>query len=103
MLRSAWFIARYDLAYMLKQKETLLWVFVMPFIFFYFIGTVTGGASSSMGLTSTKPVPLALMAPEDGGFLLEELLVALEEQNFAVVRVSDETEMELYTRRLYIP
>ena len=36
MLSAAVFIARADLAFMLRQKETLLWIFVMPLLFFYF-------------------------------------------------------------------
>ena len=42
------FIALHDIKYQLRQGSTLLWVFVMPPIFFYFIGTVTGGFSGGM-------------------------------------------------------
>ena len=34
-IRSAAFIARTDLWFMLRQRETLLWVFAMPLLFFY--------------------------------------------------------------------
>ena len=47
MIREARFIAGKDLRYMLSRKETLIWTFVMPILFFYFIGTVTGGFGSS--------------------------------------------------------
>ena len=43
LLQGAWFIARKDVAYLLRRRETILWTFVMPIVFFYFIGTVTGG------------------------------------------------------------
>ena len=46
MIREARFVARKDLAYMLTRKETLIWTFVMPILFFYFIGTVTSGIGS---------------------------------------------------------
>ena len=49
MLRSAWFVARWDLLFLLRQRETILWTFVMPFLFFYFIGTVTAGLGVSGG------------------------------------------------------
>ena len=47
MLRDALYLAYRDLRYLLPRRETLLWTFVMPIIFFYFIGNVTGGFGSS--------------------------------------------------------
>ena len=46
---SAWFLARKDVAHFMRIRETLLWVFVMPILYFYFIGTVTGGFGSPSG------------------------------------------------------
>ena len=43
MWRDAWFIARSDVRYLLMKRETILWTFVMPIIFFYFIGTTGCG------------------------------------------------------------
>ena len=42
-MRAALFLARADLVHLLRQKETILWTFLMPALFFWFIGTVTGG------------------------------------------------------------
>lgn len=84
MLHSAWFIARRDLAFLLRQRETILWTFAMPFLFFYFIGTVTAGLGS--GGASGEPDPLFLDAAADGGLLVGELERRLEEQQFAVER-----------------
>ena len=39
MMREARFIAGKDLKYMFRQRETILWAFFMPVLFFYFIGT----------------------------------------------------------------
>ena len=36
-------LARTDLKLALKERSTILWLFIMPAIFFYFIGTVTQG------------------------------------------------------------
>ena len=47
MLADALFVARSELARSLRQKETILWTFLMPIVFFYFIGTVTGGFGPS--------------------------------------------------------
>jgi ABC-type multidrug transport system permease subunit len=99
MFKSAWFIARKDVAYMLRQRETILWVFVMPFVFFYFIGTVTGGFS----VRRTGADPLALRAPSDGGFLVDELVRALERQNYRVIRAQNDEELRRYARQLVVP
>ena len=47
-MKNSVFIAWYDVRYQLRQGGTLVWLFVMPPIFFYFIGTVTAGFSGSM-------------------------------------------------------
>ena len=83
-LRSAWFIAVKDTQYMLRQTETVLWTFVMPIIFFYFIGTVTGGFTNS-GASGVRD-SLALESPLAGGFLVDELQRRLEEEEFEVFR-----------------
>ena len=93
VLRSAWFIAKKDVFYLLRQKEAILWVFLMPFLFFYFIGTVTGSFSAG-GSSDGEPVPLVLHAPGNGGFLVDELARRLREQNFEVVPAAEAPEPE---------
>jgi len=83
-LRDAAFVGRRDLVQMLRNPETLLWVFVMPVVFFYFFGTVTGGMADAGG-SADAPDPLVLQAPGDGGFLVDELRTRLEEQNYRVI------------------
>ena len=100
MLAAAAFIARKDLAFMLRQRETLLWVFVMPFLFFYFIGTVTGSFGGSPG---DRPDPLALRAPSSGGVIVDELVRRLEEQRYQVIRTKTPEEFERFSRRLTVP
>ena len=53
MLRDAWFIARKEVQYWLREREIWFWVFLMPVVFFYFIGTVTGGFAGSPGDASS--------------------------------------------------
>lgn len=100
MLGRAWLIARTDLAIMLRQRETLLWVFLMPVIFFYFIGTVTRGFSTRG--SADRPDPLALNAPGDGGILLDELVRKLGQRHYSVVRPPNDEEFRQYERRLTI-
>ena len=104
MRSPAWFIARHDLIYMLRRRETLLWTFVMPIVFFYFIGTVTGGFGRGGGPAGET---LAVRIGEDAGFLADTLITRLEKQDFRVVRVTPgqapPRAFESYPRRLEIP
>jgi ABC-type Na+ efflux pump permease subunit len=78
----AWFLARKDLEYMLRQKETLLWTFFMPVVFFFFIGTITGGFG---GTAEDGPTLLAVENLEEGGFVGDHLVTRLETLEFRVV------------------
>lgn len=100
MWRDAWLIARHDLGRMLRARETVLWTFAMPVIFFYFLGTVTGGFATT---DPDRPDPIALRGADGGGFLMAELTRRLEEQNFAVATPATEEEAEQYVRRLTLP
>jgi ABC-type multidrug transport system permease subunit len=91
MLRDALFIARSDLADALRQKETLVWTFAMPLVFFWFIGKVTAGFAGS----DDERTPIAVVAGEDGGFLLDELDRRLEERGFEVRRAGEGTARKL--------
>ena len=97
--RDALLIARHDLRRMLLARETLLWTFAMPVIFFYFLGTVTGGFATT---DPDRPDPIALRGADGGGFLVGELTRRLQEQNFAVATAS-EAEADGYARRLTLP
>ncbi len=78
-MRNILFIAWQDVRYQVRQGSTLLWVFVMPPIFFYFIGTVTAGFSSGVGRGATTP--LTVVAP-DPGFLQVQIDLRLRDNDF---------------------
>ncbi len=82
-MRDALFIAREDLLQLLRQREVLLWVFVMPGLFFYFIGSVTGGAASPAG-SAERPDPLVMVTPVADDWLVEGLARRLKAGNFDV-------------------
>ncbi len=69
-MREIIFIAWNDAKFQLRQGSTLVWVFVMPPIFFFFIGTVTGGFSS--GISGGQATPISVIA-EAPGFLQEQI------------------------------
>lgn len=80
------FIAWQDVRNQLRQGSTLLWVLLMPPIFFYFIGTVTGGFSS--GLSGGPATPITVVAANPG-FLQAQVDKRLSENDFAAEWVSE--------------
>jgi ABC-2 type transport system permease protein len=80
MIKNILFIAFHDAKYQLRQGSTLVWVFLMPPVFFYFIGTVTGGYSSGMSGGQANPLTVVAEAP---GFLQQQLDLRLKENDFA--------------------
>ena len=100
MLRAAWFIARKDVQYMLRERETLLWTFLMPVLFFFFIGTISGGFGG--GDAPERPDPLALETAPDAGFLAAHLAERLETAGFRLVS-PDSLTAQSDTPRLQVP
>jgi len=86
MLRSAWFIAINDLKHMLRTRETLLWTFVMPVVFFFFIGSITKnfGERGENGRD-----PLVVEKASDAGFLESSLEDRLGDAGFRIVAPGD--------------
>lgn len=78
-MRNILFIAWQDVRNQLRQGSTLLWVFVMPPIFFFFIGTVTGGFASGLG--GGQGTPLTVVA-ESPGFLKDQVDLRLAANQF---------------------
>ncbi|HKW01517.1 MAG TPA: ABC transporter permease [Vicinamibacterales bacterium] len=99
LLRGAWFVATKDVAYLMRRRETILWTFLMPIVFFYFIGTVTGG----FGPTGDRRTPLAVRGGANGGFLLDEFMRRLDAQQYDVVRPATDEAFAKIARRLTIP
>ncbi len=96
-------LARTDLKLALRERSTILWLFIMPAVFFYFIGTVTQG-----GVGFTDSTVELLVENRDGGFLSQHLESRLKENLFSIIRadeipsVADGEEPAKY-RRFVIP
>jgi len=91
-MRQVLFIAWNDAKFQLRQGSTLLWLLVMPPIFFYFIGTVTGGFST--GVSGGQATPVTVVA-ESPGFLREQVSLRLADNDFEsdwVTRVEGDVE-----------
>jgi len=96
-------LAKTDLKLALRDRSTILWLFIMPAVFFYFIGTVTQGGMSFVD----KPVKL-VVENNDGGYLSQHLESRLEENLFTIIRPegippATEGEEPAKYRRLVIP
>jgi ABC-2 type transport system permease protein len=96
-LRGALFLARMDTWYLLRRKETILWTFVMPVVFFFFIGSI---ANSNSGPAQED---LAVIIPADAGFLADQMLARLEKLDFRIVRANSPQQFQSFPRRLEIP
>ena len=97
MLRDALYLARMDTAHLLRRRETLLWTFVMPIIFFYFFGTIIGNSSGP------AKDNLAVSVPPDAGFLADQLQARLDQRGYHVIRAQEPKEFLRFRRRLSIP
>jgi len=78
-MKNALFIAWHDVRYQLRQSGTIVWLFVMPPIFFYFIGTVTSGFSGTISGGRSSPVVVVANSP---GFLQGQIDLRLRENDF---------------------
>ncbi len=78
-MKEALFIAWNDAKYQMRQGSTLVWVFLMPPVFFYFIGTMTGGYSPSASNAQATPVVVIAAAP---GFLKDQIDLRLRDNDF---------------------
>ncbi len=80
MLKNILFVGWQDVRFQLRDGSTLLWLLVMPPIFFFFIGTVTGGFTA--GISGGLATPITIVA-EDPGFLRDQVDLRLSTNDFA--------------------
>ena len=111
MIKNILFIAKKDFHYSLKEKTLLLWMFIMPIVFFGFIGSTTGGFSGNSSSTVTN-VAVWEHNPGDAENipLAKQIVYRLKQENFNVVIFNQENDKEQrkyhfenYTRRLWLP
>ena len=100
MLKSALFLARKDVQYMLRERETILWIFIMPVVFFFFIGSITGGFSG--GSSPGQRDPLVVEISPEAGFLAEHFTTRLEATGFRLYP-PDSVSLASKVPRLFIP
>src|SRR5690348_16636995 len=96
ILGPAMFLARSEIVYILRRRETILWTFVMPILFFFFIGSINNSGGPARE-------DLAVMVPEDAGFLAGQVLARLQALGYNIVRAASPQQFESARRRLEIP
>ena len=99
MIRDTLFIAGKDVRFLLRAKETIVWVFIMPIVFFFFIGNATGGFQKA-GAARSK---LAVRTGENPGFLYHELAKRLDERKYEVIVTDSDSLFAAHARRLTVP
>ncbi len=106
-MKKIWLIAHKDFIYTLKDKTVLVWLFVMPLVFFAFIGTTTQGFSGGSGSKSTLAVWYE-GDQEDPVFI--QLQHRLEVEDYLLRVFSPEQTLynekwkfEDYSRQLWVP
>jgi len=100
-------LALHDLKVALKDRGSLVWLLVMPVVFMYFIGTITGGFSGPGG---ERKESLGVVVEGERGLVEDWLIERLGEE--FLVRVysadgqavePDHPPLEALSRRLHIP
>jgi ABC-2 type transport system permease protein len=90
-LASTLFLARKDVRFLFRMRETWLWAFFMPIVFFYFIGSITKNYG---GGPDTKD-PIIVSVPADAGFLAQRLTKMLVARNYQVVEKGSRVKLEI--------
>ena len=106
-MKKIWFIAYKDFIYTLKDKIVLLWLFIMPLVFFAFIGSTTQGFGGGSGTKSTLGVWYEgdLQDP-----VFQQIKYRLEAEDY-ILRVfsteqplyKDKWTFDNYSRQLWLP
>ena len=99
MFRDARFLTLADASHLLRRRETWIWAFALPIVFFYFIGTIT----SRWGDSGESKDPLAVYVPASAGPMAENLLERFGALDYSIIRVSNPADLSRYERRLSIP
>jgi len=97
MMRRIAFLTRWDLAVMLRHRETLMWMFVMPVLFMYVIGAMMGS-----GREEESKDRLTIL-DHDGGPVAADLMRHLRAMDYEIAVVPDEATLLRATRQLTIP
>ena len=95
-MRDAFFVARKDLRHTLRLPQVWVWMFVMPLLLAYIVGSLMQSMAGSIER-------IAVYAPPDSGFLADEMARRLAASGYKVVRLGDAAMIKSYPLALAIP
>jgi ABC-type multidrug transport system permease subunit len=95
-MRDAFFVAREDLRHALRLPQVWVWMFVMPMLLAYIVGSLMASRGAAIDR-------IAFYAAPDSGFLAEELAGRLGASGYKVVRVGDAAALKSYPLSLRVP
>ncbi len=106
-MKKIWFIAYKDFIYTLKDKIVLMWMFIMPLVFFAFIGSTTQGFGGSSNEVSSLAV---WYEGEQQDPVFTQIKYRLEAENYALrifnadqLLYKDKWSFDDYARQLWVP
>ncbi len=109
MLKNILFIAKKDFSYSLKDKSLLVWMFIMPLVFFGFIGSTTGGLGGQKG-SSNIAIWESVENMSQTNPLAKQLIRNLASENYTIKIFNKTTaakeikyHFKDYTRQLWLP
>ena len=96
-MRDALFLAREDLRHYFRHPQVWIWVFVMPLLLTYLIG--------SLMAVAFRPGAdhLAIYSPPNAGFLADAVAGRLKDSGYEVAPVQSADALRAYPLRLEIP
>ena len=110
MLRNILFIAKKDFVYSLKEKTLLIWLFVMPIVFFGFIGSTTSGFSGNSTQKTNIAVWEAFPGQTEESPIAKQIVYRLQQENLNTIVFNEKNDaeerkyhFENYTRKLWLP
>lgn len=106
-MKKIWFIAYKDFIYTLKDKIVLMWMFIMPLVFFAFIGSTTQGFGGGSSERSSLGV---WFEGDQQDPVFAQIKFRLEAENYDLRVFSteqplykDKWSFEDYSRQLWLP
>ena len=104
-MKEVFFVAIKDFFYTLKEKTVLLWMFIMPLVFFGFIGSTTGGFAGNSGQVKNIAIWESVADQTENDLLAQQIVYRLKQENFNTVifNQNNSEKFKNYTRNLWLP